>query len=1056
MESRQCGCGLSVINEFKILPEKIRHMMNLKKYRLLFVLVSFLLPALVLGQPNPGQVRGKVTDSSGEPLPGVTIVIEGTNTGITSDLNGEYVLNYPAELENPILVFSYIGFTPQQFEIGTQQVINVVLTDDVTVLDEFVVVGYGVQRKVDLTGAVSSIDAEGMRLLPVAGVDQALQGRAAGVNITHNTGMPGEGVNVRIRGVGSINSSNDPLYIVDGVPTVDALSTLSPTDIESISILKDAASTAIYGARANNGVILITTRKGEKGEPRIEFSSQLGFQQHGRLTPMANRDQYIEMYNQAAVNDNAFIENTRLHRKLIDEESTVGLPDVDQLGSIFRRGIIQNHSISVSGGSDQLTYLVSGNLFEQEGIIMGSHYDRYSGRISLNSKVNDFIRLGTNINMSRSNNDLIGSSGDGFGGNGGSVVRYALFRTPAIPIKDENGEYVDLPENPNFFGDGYNPVALADKMNHNMTQNRLFGDLNTQIQLLPSLIFTGTYGLDRTDFFERRFNENWGTNNRINNPNSLNINNGYYQSLTASNVLSWNTSLADRHNISAVLGTEAISNNGYNDSSTERDFPDQEDYLIFLGNGLGSIVVSEGRWANTLLSLFGRVNYSYKEKYLLSSTLRRDGSSRFSADNRWGTFYSVSGAWRIDKESFLENSNNIDMLKLRVGYGAIGNQEVGNYAWSDQISPNYNYPFGGVMNTGYAISLLGNRDLQWETSTQFDVGIDLSIMEGRFYLVLDYYRKVTDNMLVKEPIPPSAGYASPAWVNNGEILNEGIEAELTWQDQFGDVRFELTGNVGYLHNEVLSLSGPIVGGRIDNGVYATRTEVGFPIGSFFIYEMDGIFQNTLDVITSAYQGANIQPGDVRYVDQNKDGMINELDRVHAGSAIPKYTAGMQLAMNYKNFDLSVFFQGATGNSIYYQVATDIEGFYRPFNITSRYYDEHWTGEGTSNTQPRASWSGKANNTRPSTRFLEDGSFLRLKNLQVGYRLPENLSAKIGMKNMRIFFIAHNLMTFTRYPGLDPEMTTSNNSAGEGDVASGIDWGTYPLAKSYNMGIQIGF
>jgi TonB-dependent starch-binding outer membrane protein SusC len=311
-------------------------------------------------------------------------------------------------------------------------------------------------------------------------------------------------------------------------------------------------------------------------------------------------------------------------------------------------------------------------------------------------------------------------------------------------------------------------------------------------------------------------------------------------------------------------------------------------------------------------------------------------------------------------------------------------------------------------------------------------------------------------MLVKEPIPPSAGYASPAWVNNGEILNEGVEAELTWQDQIGNVRFELTGNAAYLYNEVLSLAGPIVGGRIDNGVYATRTEVGFPIGSFYLYEMGGIFQNNLDIITNAYQGVNIRPGDVRYVDQNRDGLINELDRGHVGSAIPKYTTGLQMSASYKNFDASLFWHGAFGHQIYYQVATDIEGFYRPFNLTMRYYEEHWTGEGTSNTQPRASWSAKANNTRPSTRFLEDGSFLRLKNLQVGYRLPESMTSRLGMSNARIFFIAHNVLTFTKYPGLDPEMTTSDNSAAEGDAASGIDWGTYPLARSFNLGVQISF
>ena len=1031
-------------------------MKNIKTHSLACLVWLFLFPYLLQGQHGPGQVTGTVTDNEGLGLPGVTIMIEGTSVGTTTNIDGEFQLNIPDNIERPVLVFSYIGFVRQRVEIGQRTRIDIILKEDVQLLDEFVVVGYGIQRKVDLTGAVSSIDSDALRMLPVAGVDQALQGRASGVNITHNTGMPGEGVNVRIRGVGSINSSNDPLYIVDGVPTVDALSTLSPNDIESISILKDAASAAIYGARANNGVILITTRKGEKGEPRIEFTSQMGFQQHGHLTPMTNRDQYIEMYNEAAVNDNAFIENERLHRKLIDDALAASLPDVNHLDAIFRRGLILNHSISVSGGTDDLTYMVSGNMFEQEGIIMGSSYGRSSGRVSLNSKISDYVRIGANVNMSRSDNDIIGSSGDGFGGNGGSVVRYAFFRTPPVPVYNEDGEYIDLPDERQFFGDGYNPVGLADKMNNNILENRIFGDLNTHIQILPSLHFSGTYGLDRTDFNHRRFNENWGTNNRINNPNSLQINNGYYQSFTASNVVSFNNTLRHKHDISAIAGTEAIRNLGYTDAATQRDFPDQEDNLVFLGNGMGSIVVSESRWANTLLSFFGRVNYTYDNKYLVSATLRRDGSSRFSPGNRWGTFYSISGAWRIDRESFMADNDFIDMLKIRAGYGAIGNQEVGNYAYSDQISPNNNYPFGGIMNSGYAISVLGNRDLQWETSTQLDIGLDISILEGKLFMGMDYYRKITANMLVKEPIPPSAGYASPAWVNNGEILNEGVEMELTYRDRFGNVGFEFTGNIAYLHNEILSLAAPIVGGRIDHGVYATRNEVGYPVGSFFLYEVGGIFQNPLEIITSAYQGANIRPGDVRYIDQNGDGIINELDRVHVGSAIPKYTTGFQFAGNYKSFDLALFWHGAFGHKIYYQVATDIEGFYRPFNLTMRYYNERWTGEGTSDTQPRASWSGKANNTRPSTRFLEDGSFMRLKNIQFGYTLPVNITQRLRMESARVYFIAHNLITFTRYPGLDPEMTTSDNSKEEGDAAAGIDWGTYPLAKSFNLGIMISF
>jgi TonB-dependent starch-binding outer membrane protein SusC len=1035
----------------RIILSRISFFVNISIY---FTVLLFV-PVSVYGQ-QPLTITGQVTDEQGAGLPGLTIVIEGTTHGTSTDLDGFYEITVPPEIENPVLVFSFIGYQTATREIGTQTQINVEMAEELQALDEVIFVGYGVQRRVDLTGSVSSIDAEQIRAIPVAGIDQALQGRASGVNITHNTGMPGEGVSVRIRGVGSINSSNDPLYIVDGVPTVDALNALSPNDIESISILKDAASAAIYGARANNGVILITTRKGVEGRPRVMFNSQFGFQEHGALTQMTNRDQYIEMYNEAAGNDNAFIDNPILLRNLISDDLASSVPDINHLEAIFRRGLIQNQTISVSGGTDELTYFISGNFFGQEGIIMGSNYDRYSGRVSLTSQISDNISLGTNINIARSDNDIIGSSGDGFGGNGGSVVRYALFRTPAIPVYNEDGEYVDLPANQQFFGDGYNPVGLADKMNNNMQQNRLFGDVNSNIRLFPGLHFSTTLGMDRTDMNHRRFNETWGTNKRINNPNSLQISNGYFQSLTASNSLSFNSEVAGRHSLHAMIGTEAIKNNGYTDAATQGNFPDQDDRLVLLGNGLGSLVVSESKWANALLSLFGRVNYTFDRKYLLSLTIRRDGSSRFSPQNRWGTFYSVSGGWRIDLENFLNGYEFLNMLKIRAGYGAIGNQEVGNYAYSDQIGINRNYPFGGVMREGYAISVLGNRDLQWETSTQIDIGLDFSAFQNRLSLVLDVYRKITDNMLVLEPIPPSAGYASPAWVNNGEILNQGVEVELGYRNNFGQFGFELGGNFSYLQNEVLDLAGSILGGRIDQGVYANRTEAGYPVGSFFLYEMDGIFQNNVDIVTSAHQGRNTRPGDVRYIDQNGDGFINEQDRIHAGSAIPKYSTGFQMAASFRNFDVSLFWQGDFGQDIYYQVATDIEGFYRPFNVTMRYYNERWTGEGTSNTQPRASWSAKANNTRPSTRFLEDGSYLRLKNLQLGYNLPERLTNRLRMQNARIYLVAHNLLTFTNYPGLDPEMTTSDNSREEGDAAAGIDWGTYPLARSYNIGIQLNF
>ncbi|MBG0782615.1 MAG: TonB-dependent receptor [Bacteroidales bacterium] len=1027
-------------------------------YKLLLVVaVSLMLGGFIsTSMAQTRTISGTITDTNNESLPGVNIIIKGTTIGTTSDFDGVYALEIPSNQVNPVLVFRYIGFLTQEVVIGDQTIIDVVMPSDVQLLDELVVVGYETRKKADLTGAVTSIKLDDINSLPVSGADQALQGRAAGINVTSNTGMPGEGVRIRIRGVGSINSSNEPLYIVDGIPTSNALNVLNPNDIASINILKDAASTAIYGSRANNGVVLITTKKGEKGKPRVEFNSMFGLQQHGKLTEMANKDQFVEIYNEAAANDNAFIENPRLQRKYIEPDFAATLPDINHLEAIFRDGVIQNQNLSVSGGDDKLTYMISANYFSQEGIIIGSDYNRKSGKVSLTSKVLDAITIGTNINLMQSDNDIIGSSGDGYGGNGGGIVRYAFFRTPGIPIYDAAGNFVDLPERQDLLGDGYNPVGLATYAENNIKQNRLFGDVYLKAQILPEVVFTSTFGGDFISMQHRRFDRNWGTNNRINNPNRLTLEDGLDQTWTWSNVLSYNTTFNEIHGFSALLGSEAIKGNGYLHTGTQQDFPDQSPILVFLGNGLGNTQVNENRWGYSLLSVFGKANYSLRDKYLFSATLRRDGSSRFSEENKWGTFYSVSAGWRLDKEAFMSSFENMNLLKLRIGYGAIGNQEVGNYAYSDQIGYNFSYPFNGTLFNGYAITVLGNQNLQWETSTQINAGIDMGWLQDKITVTLDFYHKINENMLVKEPIPPSAGYAEPAWVNKGKILNQGVDLEMIYRASVGKVDLSIAANASYLHNEVLELPAPILGGRIDNGIYATKTEEGHPVGSFYLYEMEGIFQDELEIFTSPYQGVNVRPGDVKFKDQNGDGLIDENDRVHVGSAIPKLTAGLNINAVYKQFDASLFFYGATGHKIYYQVATDIEGFYRSFNVTTRYYDEHWTGPGTSNTQPRASWSSKANNTRPSTRFLEDGSFIRLKNLQIGYTIPKNSTKSIGIERIRVYVSAYNLLTFTKYPGLDPEMTTSNNSASEGDAATGIDWGTYPVARSYNIGVQVNF
>lgn len=1025
------------------------------------ITIKFLLTALVFlfsGFSLWAQsdvVKGQVSNSSGEPMPGVNIVYKGTNKGTISNANGEFTLPERPEGVKKFTL-SFVGYKTQEIAIGDKTNYDIVMEVSGQMLDEMVVVGYGRQKKADLTGSVTSVNMEDFGRVPVESIAQGLQGLASGVRVSQATGAPGADVDVRIRGIGSINSSNDPLYIVDGVPTKNAISSLSPDDIKSINILKDASSTAIYGSRANNGVILITTKKGAKGKTKFEFKSLTGVQTHGPLTKMTDKQKYIEVYNEAARNDNENVEMDLLKRKLISDSLAQTLPDINHLKQIFRNALQQKYHLNVSGGNENSQYAISGNYYNQEGILLDNGYERFSGKVSVNAQPNDNVKFGGTINASKEMTQIVGGSGDGYGGNGGSAVRYAFFRTPTIPVYDDEGNFVDLPEHPEFFGDGYNPVGLLKNFSNNKDTYRFFGNLFGEFTLWKQLTFTSRFGLDYSNSNQRRFDKTWGTNNRINNPNVLTANDAQYRSWTWNNVLEYKPQLGENHNVTTMIGAEAIKQSWYSNAASERDFTDQNQDVVYLGNGQGSIGVGEDASGSALMSFFARANYNYKGKYLLSATIREDGSSKLAKGNKWGTFYSSSAGWRLDKENILKNVDFISQFKIRAGIGFIGNQNIGNYAYSDQINAGFNYPFGGVSQNGYAMTILGNANVHWETSNQYDVGTDLLLFDDRINFSLNYYQKFTKDMLTKESIPTSGGYADPAWVNSGEVKNSGIELEAGYKNKIGDFFYRINGNFAALNNEVTKLKNPILGGRIDNGVYATKTEEGHPIGSFFLYEMKGIYQNETEIITHAYQGDEIQPGDVMYKDQNGDGEITAEDRVHVGNGIPKFTAGVTLEAQYKGFDFRAFFQGAYGQDIYYQVATDIEGFYRPFNITMRYYNNRWKGEGTSNTQPRASWDAKANNTKPSTRFLEDGSYTRLKSLEIGYNLPESLLKRLSMEKCRIYFSGRNLFTLTDYPGLDPEMTVSDNAKSEGDRAANIDWGTYPSAKGYNVGLQLTF
>lgn len=1010
-------------------------------------------------------VIGVVLDATGNPLAGVTVSVKGSRAAVQTDAEGKFSIDVA---DNTVLIFSIVGYKTQEVSVNGQSSLTIKLKVNNKELTEVVVVGYQSVRRSDIAGAVSVVNVEDVSKIPTGFADQALQGQVSGVRITQSTGQPGDGIAMRIRGVGSVNN-NDPLYVIDGVPTQDGINFLAADDIASITVLKDAASAAIYGARSSNGVVVITTKNGRSGKPTINYSVYAGIQTHGYLTPMVNAAEYKTLFNEMVVNDNAGLAlNNPLLKSPIPD--SISMANTNWLGAIFRAAPEQDHELSISGGNEKTQYTVSGNFFKQDGIILNSWYDRYTLRTKLITQITEKLKIGTNLSFSYYDKNALGSSGDGLGGNGGSVVRYAQFRDPAIPVYSSPGVYSDLPQYPGFFGDGYNPVGLANNTSNVEKQFRGFGDVFAEYKILKNLIFKTDFGGDVLLTRNKTFDMNWGTNGRVNNPNTLVEKQTTNENMVWNNTFRYNKTFHGLHNLSILAGTEAVANTTIYTSESQQKFPIQIPSLEFLGNGDPTTTLStesEGQWA--LMSFLASANYNYNNEFFVTGSGRRDGSSRFGPANRWGNFFSGAVAWNVMNEKwFSDMFPVISRMKIRASYGQLGNQNIGDYPWASVVgsalnSSNVsNYVLGSTPTVveGRTVSTLGNANVKWETSTQTDVGLDIAILQDKLSLTVDYFNKVNSNMLVAVPLPMIGGSANAPFVNDGSVQNKGFEFDLQYNNNDHKLRYSFSANLATIQNKVLSIPVPIQGGRIDNGVYATLTTAGHPLGSFYGYQMIGIFQNQNDIFTSAYQGPGVRPGDVKYKDMNGDGKIDPSDRTFLGSAIPKFTYGATTSLNYLNFDLFVLIQGSYGNKIYMQVNQDIEGFYRPFNLTQRVYDQRWHGEGTSNTMPLVSWLDQPNNIKePSSRFLADASYCRLKNVQIGYTMPKKLAEKLHVKAVRFYLTGTNLITITKYPGLDPEMHTSNNVNVEkypGDVAAGIDWGTYPSARSYIVGANLSF
>lgn len=996
------------------------------------------------------KVTGKIVDASGQPLIGATISLKNGKSQAVTDLNGNFSLTVP---DNATLVISYIGYQSQEIAVEGRSQINIILKEAAGNLNEVVVVGYTTQRKKDLTGAVSLVSNKDINGLPVGGVDQILQGKAAGVAVTQNTGAPGDGINIRIRGVGTINN-NDPLYIVDGVPTTTGINEISPNDIESINILKDASSAAIYGARASNGVVLVTTKKGTSGKTKLNVSAYTGVQTAQHLIKMADNAQYVSAFNAAAGNDG---------RAKISDSLAHTLSDVNWLKEILKPARVSNGSLSVSGGNETSQYIVSANYFSQDGLIKNSSFNRFNLRTAVNSTISKYFKLGTNVNLSYAKTRVVGTSGDGYSGAAASIVRYALFRTPGTPVYNENGQLVDLPKqsttvNGNFLGDGINPVALAQYSNDNNYSYSVLGDAFAEVDPIKGLKIKSDIGLNLilTDY--KQFFETFGIDRFFNSPNSLaqshNNNLNYNWTNTATYDLTLGKSV-----INALAGSELIKQDQQGISGSRTGFINQSPTFQYLDDGTLSTALNGGGESHmALFSLFGSVHYQYDNKYLASVSYRRDGSSQLDPANRYQSFTSGSLGWRIDQEDFMKDIKPISTLKLRASVGQLGNASIGTYPYTSTFGNGFYYPFGGATNQGYSITTKGNPKIRWESSTQQDAGLDIGFFENALLLSADYYNKKTSNMLLFLPLPSSAGNGGNPAVNAGNVSNKGLELELTYKKTLNtDWSYSVSGNFATVNNKVTSLPNgtPIASGRIDNNYFGTLTAVGHPIGEFYLLQQEGIFQNAQQVFTHAYQGPGIRPGDVMYKDVNGDGVIDDKDKTFVGSPIPKFTYGLTANVSYKNFDLSVFFQGVHGNKIYNQVLTDIEGFYRPFNITERAATQSWTGEGSTNTFPLLSWTDGNNNKMPSTRFLESGSYLKLKNVQLGYKLSKSALSSLGLSAVRVYVSAQNLLTFTKYTGLDPEQYNNSNN-GNTVTAVGIDWGTYPSARTITFGVNANF
>jgi TonB-linked SusC/RagA family outer membrane protein len=1054
---------------------------------------SLLMP--VTGQETRIEVVGKVVDAtSNDPLPGVAVVVKGTSIGTITDIDGNYSISV---LPDAVLQFSFIGYLTEEVAVNNNTVINVNLVTDIIGLDEVIVTGYGVQKKSDVTGSIASVSSEKLTEIPVAGIDHALQGRAAGVNVVSQSGRPGESAKVQIRGITSINSA-DPLIIVDGVAfTSDILASLNADDIESIEVLKDASSAAIYGATGGNGVIILTTKKGQSGKMVTNFNFYNGVETVARKMDLMNSQQWLEVAEEVSTNDTA----------ITSRPDT--FPTYDWNKYIFQPAYTQNYDISFSGGSEKSNYMISSSYNDQEGIIRNSEYTRFTLRINSEHQMTKRLMVDEKIYYMNSvrdgfNDHLWHEYYDG-------PIRPAFQMAPFVPDYLPNGNWANSED----YGIGtttLNPLAKLDMINRKERINLFEANMGAKLEIIKGLTFTSRFDgrmqtTESKEFQDAYFNK--GTDRRLESEIKLL---GSFQkdmSYYAQQYLTYGFSLANAHNFTLLLGMEAYQGWGYDMSGERNAMPSSNPNLLYFDmstdrESTNQIIEGNGT-KERALAYFGRINYDFKGKYLLTANLRRDGRSSFGPKNRIGYFPSVSVGWKFSEEEFMKNQNLISFAKVRYGYGESGAYPRSGTPYLSLIrSPmHFGYPFDNVTSSiGAAPVQIENKEIHWEPVITSNAGIDLAFWQNRLTLTAEYYSKINDGMLMLMDVPFVSGtYTMGAdvdgdntrpEVNIGSVRNSGFEFSIGYRKMEGDLKGSFDLNFSTIKNEILDLaSDSMRRGAVHNVAPLVLDRIGGSISDFWGWETDGIFTtddptNSEGVFTNQpfyyrydtegnisdtiYAQPSAKPGDVRFKDVNGDGIVlTDEDKVILGSPIPKLVFGFSINLEYKGFDLSAFFNGTIGNKIfngtkqylyYYQGntnrGTDFANRYVENDITKLdpiTYDPVVVVHENRNTDLPRNYVG--NYAKPMDFYIEDGSYLRLRNLILGYTFPHDLTQKIKVEKLRIYVGAKNLFTLTHYTGLNPEAGYTD-PLGDGLLVSGVDWGSYPVTRMFLFGVNLSF